>query len=189
MAEVWENESFPKDWKDGIIIKTAKKGDLKDCSNWRGICVLPAVAKIISKIILNRIKNHIEANISSCQAGFRSGYSCADHINTLRIIIEQCGEYNSKLYLLFIDFEKAFDSINRDCIWLSLRRRGIPEKLISLIKESYEQARCYVLHKGKLSDPFLGQSGVRQGCILSPLLFLVVMEDVLSAIENSNRGI
>lgn len=189
ITQVWEQESFPSEWKDGIMVKIAKKGNLKDCNNWRGICVLPAISKIIAKIILNRIKEHLENTITSAQAGFRSGFSCADHINTIRIIIEQCVEHNSTLNLLFIDFEKAFDSINRNCIWNALRKRGIPSKLIALIKESYNDANCYVLHKGKLSEPFQVLSGVRQGCILSPLLFLLVIEDVLTSTSFQRRGV
>ena len=62
--------------------------------------------------------------------------------------------------MVFIAFEKAFDSVNRDCIWQA-------EKIIAIVKPIYDGAKCSVLHKGKLSEPFEGYSGVRQGCILS----------------------
>lgn len=128
--KVWETGHFPVEWKSGIIVKLPRKGNLSECSNWRGICVLPVIAKIIAKIILERVKNVIEDSLNNEQAGFRAGRSCADHINTLRIIIEQSVEYKSPLYLLFIDFEKAFDKLNRIYIWRSLRRRGVPNKII-----------------------------------------------------------
>ena len=69
------------------------------------------MAKIIAKIILEKIKTSIYATIDASQAGFRPGASCADHINTVRIIIEQCAAYKLDLHLLFIDFEKAFVSV------------------------------------------------------------------------------
>ena len=180
----WVSEKFPEEWNEGIIVKIPKKGDLRDCNNWRGICVLPAIAKIIAKIILERLKNHIFATIDASQAGFRPGSSCADHINTVRIIIEQCAAYKQDLHLLFIDFEKAFDSVQRESLWRALRRRGVPEKITNIIKATYNGAKCRVLHKGKLSEQFEIRSGVRQGCILSPVLFLLVINDVLEAALN-----
>ena len=133
---------------------------------------------------MERLKTSIYATIDASQAGFRPGASCADHINTVRIIIEQCAAYKLDLHLLFIDFEKAFDSVHRESLWKSLRRRGVPEKIITMIKASYSGAKCRVLHKGKLSDQFEIKSGVRQGCILSPVLFLLVIHDVLEAALN-----
>ena len=74
---------------------------------------MPAISKIISKLILVRIKDHLYFNIDREQAGFRPGSSYVDHINTLRIIIEQSAEYRSDLHLALVDFGKAFDSVNR----------------------------------------------------------------------------
>lgn len=181
ISTVWNNESFPSDWTEGIIVKIPKKGDLRLCDNWRGICVLPAVSKIVAKVILERLKQALYATIDAEQAGFRPGSSCTDHVNTLRIMIEQCAEFNTDLHMVFIDFAKAFDSINRDCIWAALQRRGVPDKIIAVIRATYEGANCRVLHKGKLSEVFEINSGVRQGCILSPVLFLLVIGDVLSS--------
>ena len=59
LEEAWLSEAFPEEWTDGIIVKIPKKGNLKICDNWRGICVLPAISKIISKVILDRIKDHL----------------------------------------------------------------------------------------------------------------------------------
>ena len=93
----------------------------------------------------------------------------------MRILIEQCIEHRSDLSMIFMDFEKAFDSIHRDCICTVLRNRAVPEKII---RATYD-AKCRVLHKNKLSEPFKVRSDVRQGCILSPVLFLIVLRDVL----------
>ena len=84
--------------------------------------------------MLNRIKGHLYSTIDCEQAGFRPSSSCVDHINTLRIIINQSAEYTSDLHLDFVDFEKAFDSVDRERLWMALRRREIPYNIVSVIK-------------------------------------------------------
>ena len=85
---------------------------MRECDNWHGICVLPAVSIIIVKVIVERIKDPLISTIDAEQVGS----SCTDHINSVRIIIEQCKEFRSDLHMVFNDFEKAFDSVHRDCI-------------------------------------------------------------------------
>ena len=82
------------------------------------------------------------------------------NINTQQIIIEQSAEYGSDLYLVFVDFEKAFDSVYIERFWMVLRRRGIPNKLLSIIESTYNDAKCRVLHNSTLSTPFVVDSGV-----------------------------
>ena len=69
IPEAWDNESFPSEWTDGIIIKIPKKSNLRECDNWRGICVIPVVYKIIAKLILERIKDPVISTIDAEQAG------------------------------------------------------------------------------------------------------------------------
>ena len=160
LEEAWLSKAFPEECTDGIIVKMPKKGNLKICNNWRGICDLPAISKIISKVILDRIKDHLYAIIDPEQTDFRP---CVDHINTLRIIIEHSAEYRSDLYLFFVHFEKAFDSVEREGIWMALRRRRITNKMVSVIQSTYNGAKRRELHNGTLSAPFVVSSGFRQG--------------------------
>jgi hypothetical protein len=111
-------------------------------------------------------------------------------IVTLRIIVEQSMEYQSPLYLLFVDYERAFDSIDRKCMWTALTNKGLPHKFVNLIKEGYNGYKCRILHEGTLSEEFETSTGVRQGCILSPLLFLVVIDEVLkTTVQDKKRGL
>ncbi|XP_073831890.1 uncharacterized protein [Musca autumnalis] len=123
---VWETEDIPTQWKESIIIKLPKKGNLSLCDNWRGISITPTVTKFYNKIILDRIAEPLNKLISPTQAGFMPHRSCIDHINTIRILIEQSVEFNSTLYITFVDFTKAFDALKRDFIWKALEARGIP---------------------------------------------------------------
>jgi hypothetical protein len=186
--KIWVEETFPTEWKEGVICKIPKKGNLLNCNNWRGLTLLSVFSKIMARIILNRIGERIDSTLKRHQVGFRSGGSCVDHINTLRIILEQYTGFNSEIHLMFVDFEKAFDRVNREYIWRSLTKRGIPEKIVSLIKASYNNSRCSVLHNGQLSNSFEVKQGVRQGCILSPILFLVVIDDILTAAVGDNEA-
>nr|KAG5705815.1 hypothetical protein BaRGS_027474 [Batillaria attramentaria] len=113
------------------------------------------------------------------QAGFRRNRSCADQIASLRIIVEQSLEWNSPLYLNFIDYEKAFDSVDREALWKLLRHYGVPGKIISLIQCTYQDMSCRISHAGQLSESFEVKTGVRQGCLLSPFLFLLVIDWIM----------
>jgi hypothetical protein len=83
------------------------------------------ISKVFTRIILDRISGILETGIRKEQAGFRPNRSCIVQINTLRIIIEQSLEFQSRLYLLFVDYQKAFDSVDRRWIWKALEERGL----------------------------------------------------------------
>ncbi|KAL8614297.1 hypothetical protein ACOMHN_007635 [Nucella lapillus] len=102
-----------------------------------------------------------------------------DHIATMRIIIEQSLEWQTPLYNIFVDFQKAFGSIDREVIWKLMQHYGFPPKYIAIIQQLYEDATCRVIHEGKLTDPFQVQTGVRQGCLLSPTIFLMVVDWIM----------
>ena len=105
------NETLSNEWTGGIIVKIPKKGYLRDCDNLRGICVLPAISKIIAKVILERIRNALISTVDAERAGFRAGLSCTDHIKSVRIIREQCKEFRSDLHMIFMDFFLVWEKI------------------------------------------------------------------------------
>jgi len=104
--------------------------------------------KIFNRVILDRMRQEVDKKLRHEQAGFRQHRSCADQIATLRIIIEQLLEWNSSLYMNFIDFEKAFDSIDREVLWQVMKHYGIPDKLVRITQNMYQGATCRVVHCG-----------------------------------------
>nr|KAG5696075.1 hypothetical protein BaRGS_017187 [Batillaria attramentaria] len=178
-SKIWEKEEVPAQWKEGIVIKLPKKGDLRDCSNYRGIMLLSVPGKVLNRILLERMREAVDPMLRDQQAGFRRSRSCADQIASLRIIVEQSLEWNSPLYLNFIDYEKAFDSVDREALWKLLRHYGVPGKIISLIQCTYQDMSCRISHAGQLSESFEVKTGVRQGCLLSPFLFLLVIDWIM----------
>lgn len=188
--KIWEREGIPAEWREGILIKLPKKGDLRDCGNYRGIMLLSVPGKVLNRILLERMKEAVDPKLRDQQAGFRRNRSCADQIASLRIIVEQSLEWNSPLYVNFIDYLKAFDSVDRETLWKLLRHYGVPEKFVSLIRCTYQGMTCRVAHAGQTSESFEVRTGVRQGCLLSPFLFLLVIDWIMKTTTTGrNNGI
>ena len=113
------------------------------------------------------------------QAGYRSGRSTTEQIFILRNIIEQCNEWRAPLYLNFIDFEKAFDSVHRESLWAIMKAYGIPGKIITLVKALYDNFQCSVIEDGEVTEWFEIKTGVKQGCNMSGFLFLLVIDWIM----------
>lgn len=175
-TKIWEEENITEECLVGIINKLPKKGDLNNCNNYREIMLLSVPVKVPNSILLDRMN----AAVDPMLAGFRSNRSCTDQIATLRITVEQSVEWNSPLYLNFIDYEKAFDSVDRETMWKLMRHYGIPEKIISQTQNTYQGMSCKVLHAGQLSESFEVKTRVRQGCLVSPFLFLLVIDWIIT---------
>ena len=109
------------------------------------------------------------------QYGFRKNKSTADAIYILRKMLELQERHKQPGYFLFIDWEKAFDSIDHNAMFTALERMGTPQKIVNIIKQSYANTTFQVNKDGELSGVKIQGSGIRQGCPLSPYLFVLVM--------------
>ncbi|VDP36416.1 unnamed protein product [Schistosoma curassoni] len=107
------------------------------------------------------MKDSVDAQLSDQQAGFRKDRSCTDQIATLRVIVEQSIGWNSSLYINFIDYEEAFDSVDRATLRKLLRHYGIPEKIVNIIQNSYDGLTCKTVHERQLTNSFEVKAGVR----------------------------
>ena len=160
------------------------------CNNNRGITLLDIAGKVFSNIMLLRVKDEIDGKMRENQAGFRKGRSCQDQIFSLNQIIEKCLEQQLPCLVNFIDFKAAFDSVHRPSLWEILRIYGIPRKMITIIKNSYQNTTCAVKAEGSISSWFKIVTGVRQGDIWSPLMFGLAIDFVMrQAVDKNNRGI
>lgn len=109
----------------------------------------------------------LDPQLMDQQVGFRKDRSCIDQNDTLRIILEQLLELNSLLFINFIDYEKQFDSRNRESLWKFLRHHGVPEKLTNIIRNSYGGMTYRVIHEGQLTNAFCIKTGVRQALTMT----------------------
>lgn len=170
------DESF----MESIIFPIFKKGDPNNTSNYRGISFLNCIAKILMGIINERLSKWIEEHnvLNEFQAGFRKRYSVVDNIYNLASIVHLKFDEKKKVYAFFVDFKAAFDKIPRKYLFRKLRSLGLPNKIINLIENIYRHTRSAVWTGSELSDFFETHAGVKQGCLLSPTLFTLYLEDL-----------
>ena len=104
------------------------------------------------------------------------GRGTTDAIFILRQLQEQFLHKNKQLYFVFVDLEKAFDRVPRKVLWWAMRKIGLEEWIVRLVQALYDGTKCRVRVNGKLGQPFDVQVGLHQGSVLSPLLFIIVLE-------------
>ena len=169
----------PTIWLKSQIIPIPKKGDLTLPTNYRGISLLPIAAKIYNKLLLNRIRPEVEPILRKNQNEFRPGRSTLGQILTLRRIIEEITFCNKTAALMFVDFSKAFDSVNRDTMFEILELYGLPREIIDAIKVLYTNTQATVLTPDGETEPFDILAGILQGDTLAPFLFIIVIDYIM----------
>lgn len=112
-------------------------GTFLRCENWRAITLLSTASKILTRVFLEKIRNVINSTLSENQAGFRRQRSCVDKICTLKIILDQTFEKQGEIHISFIDFEKDFNTVNRQKMWKILEQDGIRKQFIKILYETY----------------------------------------------------
>ena len=113
IVSIWNKEELPEEWKESIIVSVYKKGDKTDCSNNRGISLLPTTYKILSNILLSMLTPYAEEIIGDHHCGFQRNRLTTDHLFCIRQMLEKKWEYNQAMHQLFIDLKKAYDSFRR----------------------------------------------------------------------------
>lgn len=187
--KAWEEGTIPEDWQIGVIVPIHKKGDTKDCSNYRGITLLSSALKIYERLLEEKLRIHIEPTMDEAQSGFRKGRSVHDHIFTIKQIIEKAHLSKTSACIAFIDLEKAFDRVRRREIWNILEKRKTDTNLIRAIKSVYSKNTNYVIKDNNRSEIFETREGLRQGGILSPTLFNLYMDDIIKESNTKTKGL
>ena len=189
---------IPSDWCLSFINPIYKnKGQKSDPNNYRGISIISCLGKLFTSLINERLTKFADLNeiIGEEQAGFRAGYSTQDHIFTLHSIIEtylnriHTANEKKRLYCAFIDYQKAFDLVDRSCLWTKLLACNIKGRIMKLIFNLYQNTKACVKHNNKLSQSFNCNIGVRQGDNLSPLLFAIFINDFENFLSEKYKGL
>ena len=167
------------DLKSAIVVPIFKKGDLSKMENYPGISLLSTAYKILAKLIARRLTDLSEGFLLECQHGFRKGRSCTDASYTVKLIMEKQIEFNKQTHICFIDFEKAYDKVDRARLFDILVKRNIPGNLIWVLKTIYADTRICVRLEREMSKSVEINGGVRQGCPASCILFNIYIDEIL----------
>ena len=171
---------YPTAWKSSFLVPLHKKGPQGDPDNYRGLAVGSNIAKMYTKCLNSKIKNFVEENnlLSPHQFGFRIDFRTTDAIFSLRSMVSQYKNSKKAVYACFVDFSKAFDSVNRTALAYKLGCMGIKGNLLKLFQDMYSDANYIIKADGNFSAPIASKIGVKQGCNLSPLLFNIFINDI-----------
>ena len=174
----WTSGAVPLDWQTGVVVPLFKKGDRRVCSNYRGVTLLSLPGKVYSGVLERRVRRIVEPRIQEEQCGFRPGRGTLDQLYTLSRVLEGAWEFAQPVYMCFVDLEKAFDRVPRGALWGVLREYGVPGPLIRAVRSLYDRCQSLVRIAGSKSGSFPVRVGLRQGCPLSPILFITFMDRI-----------
>ena len=170
-----------------MIYTIYKSGPKHDPSNYRGITLTSCLRKTFSTLLHVRIENEVEKKkiLSQSPAGFRKNYRTTDHIMTLITLIPKKSPREEKyLYTCFVDFRKAYDLIFREGLIYRLKEFGPTGHILEIIKTMCATQRVFLLCEREIGQSFTTKIGVKQGDVLSALLFNLYMNDLLDLLDN-----
>jgi len=171
---MYKKKDVPLEWTHGIIVTLPKEGDLSDCNNWRSITILSIPGKVVCSVLLHRLKQQIDCFWENRQASTATGY--ATNRSSHYAISLNSVEFQMPLIVNFIDLKKAFESVHSESLWEVAKLYGIPGKYIRIFKALYQNSRCCIWMSNGNTTTFDIMTGVRQGCVLSPFLFLLIID-------------
>jgi len=163
-----------------------KKGKLADSDNYRPLAITCVASKILELLILDRYEMLLKSTDN--QFGFKAKHSTDLCIFTLKQVIDYYKSMNSAVYLCFLDASKAFDKVNHWKLFEKLLLRNVPYIIVRLLVVWYQTQKFYVQWDNTLSEPFYVSNGVRQGGILSPILFNVFTNELSVMLNKASVG-
>ena len=171
----WSKEAIPSDFLNAQVVSIFKKGDTENIANYRPISLLNAIYKIFAEIIRQRLSDVIDPYICNTQFGFRKNRSTTDALFIARRLQDLGERSGDNIVICMLDWKQAFDRISHPRMMQALERLNLPRKFRNLIASFYTDLSFQVKHENFLSHAKSQDAGIRQGCPLSPFLFILVM--------------
>ncbi len=183
---------YPGVWGVGMIHSIFKAGSRADPNNYRGITVMSCVAKLFSMVLNERLSAFLDKNHVLCQQqiGFKKKARTTDHIFVLRTLIDKfrSSKKFKNLFLCFVDFKKAYDSVWHRGLIYKLLANNIGGQFAKVIEAMYQKIQAQVRLEGSMGEPFSCNIGVRQGDVLSPTLFNLYVNDIPEALPTDEHS-
>ena len=187
---IYKTGVIPKDWLKSTFVAIPKKANCKYCKDYRTISLMSHVLKLFLKIVHSRIYIKCEENIGKSQFGFRGGFGTREALFSIQVLIQRCRDVNVDVYACFVDYEKAFDTVQHDKLIAILNDIGLDGRDIRIIANLYWNQTADIRINGQTSEEVPIMRGVRQGCVLSPLLFNLYAEKIFrEAVEDRTEVI
>lgn len=181
-----ESGFFPHQWREALVIPLPKTSNPVNFSDLRPISLLPAMSKILEKIVCQQIQEYINKNniLPVQQSGFRKGYSTTTALAHVTDNIIEAYDNGQATTLTLLDFSKAFDTINHNLLIAKCRYLGFDDVSLNFLNNYLEHRQQRVLIGNNSSKRKPIHSGVPQGSVLGPLLFLIYVSDLPNVVRN-----
>ena len=166
--KIWKTQQWSQDWERSVFIPVPKKGNAKESSNYHRIALISHATKVMLKILQVRFQKYMNQELPDVQTGFRKGRGTRDQIANIHWITEKAREFQGKkkkICFRFIDYTKAFDTVDHSKLWKILKRIGIPNHLTCLLRNLYAGEEAIVRTRYRTRDWFKIGKGIHQGCI------------------------
>ena len=182
---VLDGRGMPDEWKTSVIVPIFKgKSDMMSCGSYRGVKLLEHAIKIVERVLERQIRTLV--NLNEMQFGFMPGKGTVDAIFIVRRMQEKYQKKDKKLYMCFVDMEKAFDRVPRKVMKCAMKKKGLSEVIVWAVMSLYDGAKTRARVRSAYLEEFEVKVDVHQGSVLAPLLFAIVV-DVIT--ENARRGV
>ena len=176
--KILESEKMPEKWRNSVLVPIFRnKGDVQNCSNYRGIKLINHSMKLWERVVETQLRK--EVDICEQQYGFMPGRSTTDLMFALRLLMEKYREGQRELHCMFVDLQKAYNRVPRQELWEYMRQSGVAEKYVRIVQDMYEGTATSVRCAVGMTKGFQVQVGLHQGPALSPFLFAMVMDRLM----------
>lgn len=183
LNQIYDTGYLPEDMRMSVFIALPKKPGATDCGQHRTISLMSHLTKLLLWIIMKRNRRRINEQVAEEQCGFVEGKGTRNAIYILRMLSERAIEMQNDLYLCFIDYTKAFDTIKHERMIELLQKLNVDGKDLQVIKNLYWKQTAAIRHENELGGTVKIRRGVRQGCVMSPDLFSLYSEHIMREIE------
>jgi len=190
--QIWISDDFPVSWRHSIVLPVLKAGkDPSHATSYRPISLTPTLCKLMEKLVTNRLTYFVEKHniLNNIQCGFRKGRSTIDHIIRLQDAINKYNNNKGYTVGVFIDFQSAFDMMWRAGLLIKLKNYGITGNIFSFIKNFLTDRSIQVRVGSTLSEKYVLDNGTAQGSIISPLLFLIMINDLTDELRDVDSSL